>query len=180
MIKGEKTVLRPLNDADIEVICQWEAGQHIATRAFEQANKRLTVREEYMSLVNARTTRMFAIEAEDGVLIGDIGLVEINWRRSEAELVVRIGHRKYLGKGYGQDAISSLLDYMFSTTRLERVYLRVLANNLPAVKCFQKCGFKKNWVITRQIEKEQPPRKVFLMTIERDSQERETRSNRAS
>jgi len=50
-------------------------------------------------VLNAGTTRMFAIEAEDGALIGDIGLVEINWRRSEAELVVRIGHPKYLGKG---------------------------------------------------------------------------------
>jgi len=35
VIKGEKTLLRPLNDADIEIICQWEAGQHIATAAFE-------------------------------------------------------------------------------------------------------------------------------------------------
>jgi RimJ/RimL family protein N-acetyltransferase len=180
VIKGEKTVLRPLNDADIEVICQWETEQHIATAAFEHINRCLTVSEEYMSRVSARTTRMFAIEAEDGVLIGDIGLVEINWRRSEAELVVRIGRLEYLGKGYGHDAISSFLDYTFFTTRLDRIYLRVLADNLRAVKCFEKCGFKKNWVMTRQIAREQPPKKLFLMAIERDSQDRETGSNKAS
>jgi RimJ/RimL family protein N-acetyltransferase len=180
VIKGEKTLLRPLNDADIEIICQWEAGQHIATAAFEHKSRRLTVIEEYMCRVNAGTTRMFAIEAEDGVLIGDIGLVEINWRRSEAELVVRIGHPKYLGKGYGHDAISSLLNHTFSTTKLDRVYLRVLADNVRAVKCFERCGFKKNWVMVRQVANDRYPKKLFLMAIERDSQERETRSNRAS
>jgi RimJ/RimL family protein N-acetyltransferase len=180
VIKGEKTLLRPLNGADVEIICQWEAGQHITTAAFEHTSRRLTVSEEYMSRVNARTTRMFAIEAEDGVLIGDIGLVEINWRRSEAELMVRIGHPRYLGKGYGHDAISSLLDYMFSTTRLNRIYLRVLADNLRAVKCFEKCGFRKNWVMTRQIAKERNPKKLFLMAIERDINERERGSNKAS
>jgi RimJ/RimL family protein N-acetyltransferase len=94
VIKGKKTLLRPLDIADVTDICQ----------------------DEYLSQVNARTTRMFAIEADDNVLIGDIGLVEINWRRKEAELVVRIGHPEYIGKGYGYDAISSLLDYVFSTT----------------------------------------------------------------
>ncbi|NLB74155.1 MAG: GNAT family N-acetyltransferase [Firmicutes bacterium] len=180
MIKGEKTLLRPLNGADVEVICQWEAGQHITTAAFEHTGRRLTVSEEYMSRVNARSTRMFAIEAEDGILIGDIGLVEINWRRSEAELVVRIGHPDYLGKGYGYDAISSLLDYMFSTTRLDSIYLRVLADNVRAVRCFEKCGFRKNWVMTRQIARQKSPKRLFLMTIERDSQKRETGRDKAS
>ena len=180
VVRGEKTVLRPLNDADIEVICQWEADQHIATAAFEHTDRRLSVSEEYMSRVHARTTRMFAIEAKDGVLIGDIGLVEINWRRGEAELVVRIGHPEYLGKGYGHDAVSSLLGHMFSTTKLDRVYLRVLADNVPAVKCFEKCGFKKNWVMTRQITREQPPKKLFLMAIERDGRDSEIGSNKAS
>lgn len=180
MIKGERTLLRPLNDADVEIICQWEAGQHIATAAFEHSSRCLTVCQEYKSRVSARTTRMFAIEAENGVLIGDIGLVEINWRRSEAELVVRIGDMKYQGKGYGHDAVLCLLDYAFSNTKLERVYLRVLADNLPAVKCFKKCGFKKNWVMTRQIHRGQPARKLFLMSIERYDFVREAHSEKAS
>ncbi|HCD41895.1 MAG: GNAT family N-acetyltransferase [Bacillota bacterium] len=158
MIKGKKTLLRPLDIADVTDICQ----------------------DEYLSQVNARTTRMFAIEADDNVLIGDIGLVEINWRRKEAELVVRIGHPEYIGKGYGYDAISSLLDYVFSTTRLDRIYLRVLADNLRAVKCFEKCGFRKNWVMARRISHEGSPKRLFLMAIERDMQQRETRGNRTS
>ena len=120
MIKGKKTLLRPLDIADVTDICQ----------------------DEYLSQVNARTTRMFAIEADDNVLIGDIGLVEINWRRKEAELVVRIGHPEYIGKGYGYDAISSLLDYVFSTPAGSDLP-RVLADNLRAVKCFEKCGFAR-------------------------------------
>ena len=110
---------------------------------------------------------MFGIGAEDGALIGDIGLVEISWRRSEAELVVRIGDERYLGKGYGRDAIRALLDYAFTTVKLDRVYLRVFADNAPALKCFGKCGFRKEWTLTLRPEEGGPPRKVFLMMLQR-------------
>lgn len=167
MVEGEKTVLRQINDSDIEVICKWEAQQHISADIFGQINRHLAIKEEYIALINARNTKMFAMLTDDGTLIGDIGFVEINWRRGEAELVIGIGHRGYIGKGYGTDAILTLLKYIFSTTSLNHIYLRVLADNLPAIKCFKKCGFRKSSVITRQLEKGQPERKIFLMTIEK-------------
>ena len=168
MIEGEKTILRPLNRIDIEIICQWEAGQHITTAIFDNTDKNLSIVEKYMSRVNSRTTRMFAVETKKGELIGDIGLVEINWRKNEAELIVRIGHQDYLGRGYGYDAVSCLLNFIFSTTKLNNIYLRVFADNIRAVKCFERCGFRKSWVTTRQIHKQNNPKRLFLMTIEGD------------
>ena len=53
-----------------------------------------------------------------------------------------IGNRNYWDKGYGVDAINTLLGYMFRTTNLRRIYLKTLTSNIRGQKCFQKCGFR--------------------------------------
>lgn len=168
MIEGIKVVLRPLGEKDLETICGWDLDYYVAAVPGPSDDRHLDNRKDYERILRSRTARMFAIEARDGSLIGDIGLVEISWRKREAELVVRIGDDRYRGRGYGQDAVSCLLEYVFSNTKLTRIYLRVLAENVPAVKCFEKCGFRKEWIMTRKLEAGESPRKVILMVLERE------------
>ena len=52
-----------------------------------------------------------------------------------------IGDRDYWDKGYGEDTVATLVDYIFRETGLKRVYLKTLESNSRAQKCFQKCGF---------------------------------------
>lgn len=168
MIEGVKVVLRPLDEKDLETIYRWGSDYYLAAVPGATDDRHLDSRTDYERILRSRTARMFAIEARDGSLIGDIGLVEINWRKHEAELVVRIGDERYRGRGYGEDAVSCLMEYVFSSTKLGRIYLRVLAENVPAVKCFEKCGFRKEWMMTRKLEAGKPPRKVILMVLERE------------
>jgi RimJ/RimL family protein N-acetyltransferase len=39
------------------------------------------------------------------------------------------------------DAMTALVDYVFRTTELKRVYLKTLEENTRAQKCFEKSGF---------------------------------------
>ncbi len=167
MIEGAKVALRPLGEKDLETVCRWDSDYHIAAVPGPD-DRRLDNRKDYERVLRSRTARMFAIEDADGSLIGEIGLVEISWRKGEAELVVRIGDEKHRGRGYGHDAIACLLEHVFNHTKLGRVYLRVFAENTPALRCFEKCGFRKEWVMTRKPEEGGPPRKVILMALERE------------
>jgi RimJ/RimL family protein N-acetyltransferase len=83
----------------------------------------------------------FAIETLDGEHIGNCTYYAINYKRGEAELGIMIGNRNYWDRGYGVDAVSSLLEVIFRETGLNRIYLKTLANNTRAQKCFAKCGF---------------------------------------
>ena len=60
-----------------------------------------------------------------------------------------IGNRDYWNEGYGTDAVSTLVDYVFNSTKLNRIYLKTLNWNDRAQKCFQKCGFNKYGESTR-------------------------------
>jgi len=83
----------------------------------------------------------FAIETLEGEHIGNCGCYRIKEAEGEAELGIMIGNRNYWDKGYGTDAVSTLVNYVFCRTKLRRIYLKTLDWNSRAQKCFKKCGF---------------------------------------
>jgi RimJ/RimL family protein N-acetyltransferase len=83
----------------------------------------------------------FSIQTLDGRHIGNCLYYDIDETRGEAELGIMIGNRDYWDKGYGADAVTTLLSYIFRWTKLNRIYLKTLESNHRAQKCFQKCGF---------------------------------------
>ena len=93
--------------------------------------------------------RRFAIDTLDGIHIGNCSYYDINDYRGEAELGIMVGDRDYWNKGYGSDAVATLLNHIFQDTKLNRVYLHTLEWNIRAQKCFEKCGFVPRGQSTR-------------------------------
>jgi RimJ/RimL family protein N-acetyltransferase len=85
--------------------------------------------------------KRFAIETPDGKHIGNCTYYDINMAKGEAELGIIIGDRSYWDKGYGSSAVTTLVNYIFQQTKLNRIYLKTLASNIRAQKCFAKCDF---------------------------------------
>lgn len=83
----------------------------------------------------------FAILTRDGEHIGNCAYYDISERAGEAELGLMIGNRNYWDKGYGIDAVTTLVSHIFSKTNLKRIYLKTLESNQRAQKCFKRCGF---------------------------------------
>lgn len=102
---------------------------------------------EYLDLYAAELSygagdcQRFAIETPEGKHIGNCMCSEANCPRGEVELGIMIGDRDYWGQGYGAAAVRHLLEHIFTATDVKRVYLRTLANNYRAQRCFEKCGF---------------------------------------
>ena len=92
--------------------------------------------------------RTFAVEvhsangSDDGVHIGNVMYYNIDLSRREAELGVTIGEPAYWGHGYGTEAVALLLDHVFSTTTLTRIYLHTLDWNVRAQRSFISAGFR--------------------------------------
>ena len=75
--------------------------------------------------------------------IGKTGLSAINHMHRTAELGIVIGEPDCRGKGYGTEATRLLLDYAFTTLGLHNVFLRVYAYNAPAIRAYEKAGFRE-------------------------------------
>lgn len=85
--------------------------------------------------------QVFAIETLDGKHVGNCTYYDINETRGEAELGILIGNRDYWNNGYGADAVTTLVNHIFRTTNLKRIYLKTLNWNRRAQRCFEKCDF---------------------------------------
>ncbi len=145
MITGSKIRLRDqiIDDAsdnyawqtDAELV-QFDAAS-LLTITFEQYLSEYTSVLRYPSSTGYR----FAIETLDGKHIGNCSYYNIDKMRGEAELGILIGNRDYWGKGYGTDAVTTLVSHIFRQTNLKRIHLKTLESNTRAQKCFEKCGF---------------------------------------
>jgi RimJ/RimL family protein N-acetyltransferase len=98
---------------------------------------------EYTSEIKKprRTRFALAIENLEGKHIGNCTCYEIEEKKSEAQFGIMIGDADYRDKGYGLDVINTMIDYIFRTTALNRIYLKTLDWNKRAQKCFTRCGF---------------------------------------
>ena len=145
MTSGAKTRLREKRLSDARSDYSWQTNPELA--ALDAVPPLSFSYAEYLARYAAElrypTTRRqrFAIETSDGEHIGNCTYYAINHKRGEAELGIMIGNRDYWDKGYGADAITALLEYVFGQTKLNRLYLKTLVNNKRAQKCFAKCGF---------------------------------------
>ncbi len=83
----------------------------------------------------------FAIETPDGKHIGNCGYYNLDKDKGQAEIGIMVGNRDYWSQGYGADAITALVDYIFRKLKLNRVHLKTLDCNIHAQRCFSKCGF---------------------------------------
>ncbi len=74
-----------------------------------------------------------------------IGTIELMWIDTEAK-TGKIG--RYLlnpelaGKGYGSEALEKFLSIAFNDFHIKRVWLSVFDFNKPAIRCYEKVGFK--------------------------------------
>jgi len=145
MLKGRKIVVRGKKLEDAANDYAWRCDEKLAdydaapTLRLSFADFLADYAEELR--YPSRQRRQFAIENLEGKHIGNLMYYDIDKVKGEAELGIMIGDQDYWDQGYGTDAITTLLDHIFSTTTLNRIYLNTLEWNLRAQRCFEKCGF---------------------------------------
>lgn len=173
-IEGCKIILRPVRPEDLPALQAWDEDQEIVSLIGKKFMPETPVSEWYRQAKSDSRRRILAIETADGRLIGDIELEQINWRSGTAEMRICIGHKGYWGKGYGSDAVRTLLNLAFECLKLEMIYLRVYESNTRAISCYEKCGFVRQGVLKpghRFLEQ----KNIILMTVSRERYRRRFR-----
>ncbi|WP_235595810.1 GNAT family N-acetyltransferase [Mastigocoleus testarum] len=90
----------------------------------------------------------------DDILIGSVGLFEIQWTHQNASMGIAIGDPAYWNKGYGTDAMKLILGYGFRELNLYRISSTTIAYNFRAMKAHEKVGFRREGLQRNSIKRE--------------------------
>ena len=91
-------------------------------------------------------TYVFAIEKIDNKeYIGGCGINKVDWKNSIAEVGIFLG-KPYWNKGYGTDALKTLINFIFNEMNINKVKLEVFSFNERAIRSYKKIGFKKEGI----------------------------------
>ena len=97
--------------------------------------------------------------------IGTVFLRNVDKVNGSGVVGIFIGDRRYLGQGYGTDALNALVDLGFGELRLERIELEVFDYNARAMRSYEKSGFQTDAILRRARFHRGAHHDVHLMSI---------------
>jgi RimJ/RimL family protein N-acetyltransferase len=143
-IVGENVYLSPMNTDDVEIYTKW-LNDYDVSGYLGIYRQMISLRSEEETLARLTSEgQNYAIVLIDGdVLVGNIGLNEIDHVNRKADIGLFIGEAANRGKGYGAEALRLMLQYGFDTLNLHNIMLIVHSDNERAIACYEKVGFRE-------------------------------------
>ncbi|MEP6680417.1 MAG: GNAT family protein [Chloroflexota bacterium] len=153
IIRGEKVYLRPPERTDVPLFVAWFNDANVLRHLDMRAPMSVAMEEGWFDRMlgtEGKTNYHFVIcLIADGRPIGTAGLHDIQERTGKAEFGIAIGETDEWGKGYGTDALNAICDFGFGELRLERIELRVYAENERGRRAYFKAGFLHEGTLRR-------------------------------
>lgn len=136
-----KLELRELSLNDTDKIVRWRNQDFVLENFID---KRLITKESHINYYHSRietgVVKQFIIVCDE-IDVGTTFLRDIDYESKVAEFGIFIGEKDYLSKGVGSKAAKLIVEFGFEKLNLDRIFLRVLANNTRAQKSYEKVGF---------------------------------------
>jgi aminoglycoside 6'-N-acetyltransferase len=150
--KADKLLVRTIERKDELKLVKWLSNPEVL--AFYEGRDKLydlrMVREDFYQN-EPEVSKCIVIY--EGVAIGYIQFYEITERTSNLSgysgnevtygMDQFIGEPLYWGKGIGTMLVQSMLDYLQQEKQVDVVVLDPHVTNYRAIRCYEKCGFKK-------------------------------------
>jgi len=142
MLNGKLTRIRPLDVDDLESLYTWyndsEFSWHVSGN-WPQAT--MLRREEIERIMYEEDPHRYAITDLTGEIIGTVGFDQANIPARSARLFVGIGNKELWGQGYGFDALSIFICFLFKQWNFHRLTAETWEKNKRAIACYEKLGF---------------------------------------
>lgn len=155
-IQGNSVVLRAITMKDanllMELINDAETEKMLGGSSYPVS---LEEQEKWIGAQSGRTDvlRCIVALADNGEGIGTVILSDIDPKNGVAQVHIKLDKNLGRGKGYGTDALNTIVSYAFNEMRLNCVYADVLEYNTVSQKLFEKCGFHRDGVLRSRVFK---------------------------
>ncbi len=170
MIYGKRVRLRALEKGDVAKFYDWVNDPEVTAGLTLYLPMSTLDEEKWFDSVQQRPQeqRPFSIEIreEEGwKLVGNCSFFDLDRVALAGEVGIMIGDKSAWGQGYGTETMELLLRHGFETLNLNRVCLRVYADNVRAIRTYEKAGFVLEGRMRQAVYKRGKYQDVLMMSV---------------
>lgn len=124
----------------------------------------LTTCQSYAALFEGSDNFFWAIEEKQkGIHIGNI-TAYIDQYNSLANVSLLIGNESFRGKGYGQEAWDTALDWLLNNLKIRKITAGTMEVNKPMLKIMRRSGMRPDGVFAKHYLYEGQPVNIKYMS----------------
>ncbi|NOH01483.1 MAG: GNAT family N-acetyltransferase [Chloroflexi bacterium] len=168
IIYGKRVRLRANERGDLKKFHEWVNDPEVTRGLALYLPMSMADEEKWFDAQRDPNEKPFAIEIRKGrvwKLIGNCGVFGIELTHRSGELGIMIGEKSEWDKGYGAEVMTLLLRHCFGTLNLNRAFLRVYADNVRAVRSYEKAGFVLEGRLREAVYKNGKYDDVLIMSV---------------
>jgi aminoglycoside 6'-N-acetyltransferase len=162
VIRGERTVLRPASEDDLDLLVGWLADPEVYRWWEGRPLSRDQVADVYTG-GRRPEVEPFVIEA-DGVPVGYLQIWQGTETSGGIDMFLVPGAR---GRGLGPDAARAAADFLLDHRGWSEVTVDPLVDNLRAIRAFQRAGFTPE---DEELD-EETGKRILRMIVHREVQD---------
>lgn len=142
-ITGECVVLRPITDADTDHIVNWRNTPSVMQNFIFRQKFTPEMHRNWLAtkVATGQVVQYIIEEKATGRPVGSVYYRDVDHGNHSAEYGIFIGEPDARGKGFGTETARLFTEFGFRQLGLHRISLRLLAENLPARRSYEKAGF---------------------------------------
>ena len=148
---SERLILRPLEAKDAEALYRYRnqpdvmefqgwtpaSAQEVVDYAAEMHAREIAAPGHWYQVI-----LQVKPENEDAnAIIGDVAFCIEEETQQQAELGIALD-TQFQKRGYAQEAVKALVDYLFETYKLHRIHVSIDPANAPSLKLLERIGFR--------------------------------------
>lgn len=170
MYRGKMVKLRAYKEEDIERATQFINDEEVKKLLDSNVPFPITKWQEEEWIKSRKAggdfTYDFAIEdIKSSKYIGGCSINESDIKNRNCVIGIMIGDKEYWSKGYGSDALRTLLKFIFEEINMNKVKLKVFSFNDRAIACYKKVGFKEEGILKKELYRNGNYHDEILMAI---------------
>jgi ribosomal-protein-alanine N-acetyltransferase len=157
VLKGDRIVLQPVSLAGLDDFHEYSMHKEFYNYFEFPEFKNISESEEYLQKIINRSESSkqqfwFIQEIQSKKVIGSFGVHSLDEYRGSVEIGYGLSPL-YWGKGYFQESVNVILEYIFNDLHLHRVVARTFESNQASIKGLEKVGFKTEGVMVDYYKK---------------------------